>query len=1404
MNTPNIPTQETYRDAVELASLVWVYFSGENFRELFEQDFKHIRKLKRWLAWLIDEKKEQVSITLDGKETIYKQEDKSELEKLIETQETAYKKKRADFEAHIHTYIDWKLREDTDTSTPQPLSHKDMEVMISEDLDIDALIEQITDMGTLERIRELYADPAVRDLYQTELKERQAGFHTLTEGKPWVIQILRIETIIKTLDDAILSLRTQARNKNRNLTPQESSKIKKFHSLITQQKDRKKELLSTQETASAYRLWELKSYKTQLEKWSFVNLPSRQDLIEQATNKLLRWENVILAWPTGTWKTVLAKKAIQTFLSKTSGGKPRKMEQISWEELLKDYKKHESDLAMVISGHSGMTDAELTVKPQLQWEISTTTQLWKLFQAWARGMIPIIDEIDLIPNDVLMRLKDVFTMNTGVWYSPQEDGDTYTKFHTTQVVWTANIKSEKHPNREDLDPAIIRVFQWIFVPYLTKSEAYDLALIQLMETPGYIYNISPEELQQDEIVYKLIKSLKQIEDNYLGKSDGLSINISGSEKSGIYLEKAILETGRFVSLFHGFQESGKTFQDFLTHQVLEFISNPLYPKNDKLILLKIFSQNGIITKSHVSLLADRMTDMSNSEITSNIMGGESIFTPGNTAFVDAYDLVNLDPYQERNLQDLKIWDIWKRQKYLIQRISQESLKHMDDPKWQEANSISTKILEEFNKDEQYQIRSEDISRLWEILWDMREIEIIQDFQDLWSHWQATYDTIKSQDTEWLFEKARKASTQETEILLETINLTEEYDEVWSFSEWYARVKQNGKSWFIDTNGKVLWDGIVYDDVWSFSEWYAKVRKWDKRWFIDTNGKVLWDGIIYDNVWSFSEWYAKVRKWDKCWFIDTNGKVLWKGIIYGSVWPFSEWYARVNKWNKWWFIDTNGKVLWKGIVYDYVWSFSEGYAAVNKWNKWWFIDTKGKVLWKGIVYDDVWSFSEGYARVKQNGKWWFIDTNGKVLWDGIVYDDVWSFSEWYAGVNKWGKSWFIDTNGDELWDGIVYDIVWSFSEGYARVKQNGKWWFIDTNGDELWDGIVYDIVYDFSEGYARVKQNGKWWFIDTNGKVLWEGLVYDYALSFSEGYAWAKKDGKWLILKKVIRSAPNTLNEQLTLKNYISQKRAAIIEEYRDHQTVTTNGATLSVTLTDADKQRVLDLSPDNIHITSSKTIEIQGETLSLTELTIEDTDFVAIQVPEFLKGKQLRDTYIGAQLANNSNFPKDFLDQTLTDEYIVYGKTSAKDASGKTRVKIPAYDTDSKTDVVRDCLKQWFHSSNIVYEVILWELMKNHSELWEEYVNYEWYKADKDQKWYEEKEEYLKKIRDIFGIDFNDYVNKTCVTHDYGVYKNAGGDIYGFIRGGTLSHGAIGGPVSLGLPLSSLYNSVNISFRPSV
>jgi MoxR-like ATPase len=198
-------------------------------------------------------------------------------------------------------------------------------------------------------------------------------------------------------------------------------------------------------------------------------------------------QNVLLTGPTGTGKTVLAVQAVKTIATKLHIG----LETIKGKSLALELQNNPDaynildQFVVVLSGHAGITPSEFIAKMGLKGDekggTQTYTQLGKVLKAFVDGNIPIIDEIDLIPNDVLMRIKHLFTLKPGKMYAPQEDGNQTHKLLTTTVIATANIKSAKHADRQEMDPAIVRLLPGTEVKYLPKEETYDLALANIIE-----------------------------------------------------------------------------------------------------------------------------------------------------------------------------------------------------------------------------------------------------------------------------------------------------------------------------------------------------------------------------------------------------------------------------------------------------------------------------------------------------------------------------------------------------------------------------------------------------------------------------------------------------------------------------------------------------------------------------------------------------------------------------------------------------------------------------------------------------------------------------------------------------------------------------------------------------------
>ncbi len=470
-------------------------------------------------------------------------------------------------------------------------------------------------------------------------------------------------------------------------------------------------------------------------------------------------QNVLLTWPTGTGKTVLAVQAVKMIATKLHIGLETIQGKSLAQEMINnpDAEKMLNEFVVVLSGHAGITPAEFIAKMWLKgdekWWTQTYTQLGKVLKAFVDGNIPIIDEIDLIPNDVLMRIKHLFTLRSGTSYAPQEDGDNTYKLLTTTVIATANIKSAKHTDRQELDPAIVRLLPGVEVKYLPEEETYDLALANCIEPKWFAYGVDKTSLSsKDGVLYHLIVALKEIEDNYLGKWEGITI----SNKNNMHLQKAILELGNFVSLFKWFKESGQDFVEFMKTKIIKFVSNGAYPKTDKLLLINIFAEKWLITKQEIPILLERMSDISQKELDENIFPETYQFPEDDMKFVDPYELANFDPYAMRNLETLELADKNILIKNKIKQLSADVLA-LQDTKAEELLDIFDSVLDDYEKDNGYEISKKQIQLILGWLYTLWLADKLIECANLWTSRQKGIESLMlfdNQEGKWILKSIK--------------------------------------------------------------------------------------------------------------------------------------------------------------------------------------------------------------------------------------------------------------------------------------------------------------------------------------------------------------------------------------------------------------------------------------------------------------------------------------------------------------------------------------------------------------------------------------------------------------------------------------------------------------------------
>ena len=381
--------------------------------------------------------------------------------------------------------------------------------------------------------------------------------------------------------------------------------------------------------------------------------------------------------------------------------------------------------------------------------------------------------------------------------------------------------------------------------------------------------------------------------------------------------------------------------------------------------------------------------------------------------------------------------------------------------------------------------------------------------------------------------------------VESFFISNFYDSMGEFVDDIAFVKQNEHYAYINKNGKLL-TAFEYDLAKPFNGGIAEVQKDGKTTYINTDGKPIFDwynkrnyfqkeppkGIIavkfgrkygfqtingsrvisakYDYAENFNNGLALVKNNRQEMYFNKKGE-----LVPTSEYPdnndirLDQGYKHNNapiKAVKWdcSFIDYNGEVVIDLKKYDNAHSFSLGKAKVFKGDKYNYINTKGKLV-------DTWvELPDDYHPIEKDGKFGFIDKNGDLIIDyqfDFAYDFYKGTAKIRIGSRKTGKYGLINQKGDKT--SKMYDQISSFENNLAVVKNNQKYSIINYNGKEI--AQWYDEISDFSEKYARVKLNNKYSFINSHGLQL--KTWFDDAGYFEQNRAKVLVNNKWGFINK---------------------------------------------------------------------------------------------------------------------------------------------------------------------------------------------------------------------------------------------------------------------------------------------------
>lgn len=338
-------------------------------------------------------------------------------------------------------------------------------------------------------------------------------------------------------------------------------------------------LIENPETGLLLRRRQLLEYRRQLlSQEHFVETPSRKTFIHNLLDRFRNQRPVLITGPTGTGKTVLVRRASAIYSS---------YEKVSGDRDVTNYDIYGK--AALEKGPKGSTVSVFSEGP--------------LIRAMQQGKICNIDEINLIPNSVLMRLKEDLTRRIGDTTTIQEAFSGKEKGFEIRIapgyalVATENVRSEKHPEREELDPALVRIFDSIRLNYFPKEELFDVALASLIDERGSLL------LSHEDVMGKTGK-LADGSEKHLGGIVGLveaaeSIQkaYTGEEDESL-LKEAVFDPGTFLAIVSGWKiawlKGKESFGEYLDRKLLDFINKEEFPGEDRENSTKILVSYGFL------------------------------------------------------------------------------------------------------------------------------------------------------------------------------------------------------------------------------------------------------------------------------------------------------------------------------------------------------------------------------------------------------------------------------------------------------------------------------------------------------------------------------------------------------------------------------------------------------------------------------------------------------------------------------------------------------------------------------------------------------------------------------------------------------------------------------------------
>lgn len=504
-----------------------------------------------------------------------------------------------------------------------------------EEIEAKAKEFRVADFGTFGEAKKVLR--AQKTKYEEKIKEDRAGidYEKILETAPEIGDVEKIIEGISNLRAFRMQKMFEILNPN---TPKKTKERNEKFLLKINDEIAKKEVELKSADGGVLLQAELLGYKRNLGESGHICItPSVLRDINAIGDRMLTSKPMFLHGPTGTGKTSLARFTAVHFTGKDP------------EMVFCNPQTKESN----VWGKTG-------IKPAGNGAIETVEIYGPLAKAMAEGKTVIFDEFTALPKEQMVFIKGVFNAKIGDKINIVGNGIVEIQ-PGFQMIFTANLKSEKNPERQDLPPEIAREFEQnnIKINYIRKEEAYNVMLARMLEKDGSL-DMSYHDLNTT--LPNLAQVMSEIQESYTNSTDKEVARRAGVlDPSGKVhsLKKFVMTQGSIEAILSSWSIERKmkrrdvSFAEFLDERFKTALTFEEYSKEDRILAAKILASRGFLltlTPKELGLPDDVFTFNTLKAMRGADAEEELKRDSGKVKHLNLSEVAMLDPFDERSLQ----------------------------------------------------------------------------------------------------------------------------------------------------------------------------------------------------------------------------------------------------------------------------------------------------------------------------------------------------------------------------------------------------------------------------------------------------------------------------------------------------------------------------------------------------------------------------------------------------------------------------------------------------------------------------------------------------------------------------------------------------------------------------------